>query len=154
MNWIQSIKQAVLRKVTDSTPYPQVQVEALGRLSTAYALSPYGICSRAPDASFSLVFDALCDPSVQIALAADPLNRFKDLAEGEVVVFNTKTPDSWVYLKANGDVDIQAESGTINLLGNVVVKDHLSVGTGVSGSFTSGDGQVIAVQDGIIIGIG
>ena len=60
------------------------------------------------------------------------------------------TNDTAVTLNAPGGLTINAET-TMN--GSMAVNGNVLVNTGASGTFTSGDGQTITVQDGIVTNI-
>lgn len=104
----QWIKQARLINTDDSTAYPRAQVSYNGKTSNIMRLSPYGLCSNPPNDSLVLLLNLQGQESVKVGIADDILNRFKNLAQGEAVLYNTQT-QSYVLMRANGDVQISAQ---------------------------------------------
>lgn len=114
---INSIKTGYISRVTDdSSTYPAIQVKYKGKTGNATRISPYGLDSNPPNGSFVLIQNAWGQESNKFAVCADFIHRYKNLEEGEVAVYNTLT-QSYVILKANGNIDVQA-NGDININAN------------------------------------
>ncbi len=108
------IKQAYYSVVgADNNPFPSGKYSASGRDNKFIRMSVYGICSNPPIKSHILILNGQGRESTKFGFVNDFFNRKKNLAEGEVVLFNTKT-GSFVYLKSDGGIDISA-SGDINI---------------------------------------
>lgn len=117
----QMIKQAVLSSVLgDGTVYPQGQASYNGKITNFVRLSPYGLCSSPPTDSLVLLLSSQAQESVKFGIVDDMLNRFKDLAEGEVVLYNYAT-GNYIYLKNNGDIELLTDSNVdINAGGDIL----------------------------------
>jgi hypothetical protein len=95
----------------------------------------------------------------------DPLNEQKAEAGDKRIYARdpaTGAQVGEVWLKSDGSVTLSNDSGSmvlesynaLRLLTNTVTAASiLSVGTGASGTFSSGEGKLITVQDGIVVGI-
>jgi phage gp45-like len=103
-----SIKQSYVALVTaDTSAYPKGQAVYNGKTTDITRLSPYGLDSNPPKDSWCLLLSSQGQEAVKFGIAADFLNRKKGLQEGEVCLYNTLT-ESFVFLKANGDIEVNA----------------------------------------------
>lgn len=118
----QMIKQAVVSTLlSDDSPYPRSFANYSGKDTYYTRLSPYGLDTHPPRGAHVLLFSAQAQEANKFGIASDPINRFKPLAENEVVLYNTATQD-YVYLKANGDIEIDSKADvTVNAVGDVNV---------------------------------
>lgn len=122
------IKTAYISGVNDdSSAYPATQVRYKNKTANATRISPYGLDSNPPSGSFVLLLNAYSQEANKFAICADTMNRFKNLEEGEIALFNTLT-QSHVILKSNGDINIQA-NGNINITatGNVNIQGDVTI---------------------------
>lgn len=149
-NLLQLIKQAYISAVNDdSKVFPIADVTYNSKISKAVRFSPYGLCSNAPLNSNVILLTIDGMESLKYALCDDMQNRFKNLKEGEVVLYNYVS-GSYVYLKENGDVhinckndiqidvvgdanitvtgDVTITAPTINLTGDVVISGEATIG--------------------------
>lgn len=160
------IKQAFISAVnSDGTAYPTAQATYNEKATDVVRLSSYGLCSNPPTGSLALLLSSNGQEAVKYAVIDDMQNRFKNLAEGEVVLFNYET-GNYVYLKNDGEIlintdgDIKAVAGgnieataggsieatasssatvtapTITLAGNVVIQGSLTQTGGSASSFS------------------
>lgn len=130
MRWIK--KAVVSRLIKDDTAYPRTQVTYNGVATDAYRFAPYGISSHPPLDSLAILLSPDGRRDDPIALIADPLNRFKDLEEGEVLVgspftgsfvkFNKDQGVDW-FVNDGGDLVVTVASGnaTIDVIGDINV---------------------------------
>lgn len=88
-----------------------------GRAQKGFLFSPYGLCSNPPVGSSGLVFNTNAGSNHPVGMVDFPSKRFKNLAEGEVVVGNYST-GSYIKFLANGDIKLYT-SGNIFLEGSV-----------------------------------
>lgn len=139
----QSIKQAVITAVTDdSSAYPQGQGEHNEKPVKYTRLSPYGLDTNPPKDLWVLLFSSQAQEAVKLGIASDFLKRFKDLKEGEVALYNTLSK-SFVFLKENGDIEIDAKN---DLIANVA-KDMASTVGGNATIDVAGDMSAIVGGD-------
>lgn len=118
---LQMIKQAVLTGSDDTTLYPRGQGQYNGKITEFTRLSPYGLCTRPPDNSWVVLFSSQGQESVKFGLTDDVVNRFKNLEKGEVVIYNTLT-QSYIILKSNGNVEINAKNDLVaDVTGNTTL---------------------------------
>jgi len=140
------IRQAVTESgYNDSSKYPLVEVSYNGKTTYAVRLSPYGLCTNPPSSSNALLLSADGQESIQYAIIDHMPKRFRNLKEGEVVVFNYISK-SYIYFKANGDIDIECKNNTnINVSGDLSATIGGDATVDVSGSLeaTAGDSAVI-----------
>lgn len=109
----QMIKQAYLSAVTDdSSAYPKGQAGYNDKTTDFLRYSLYGLDSNPPLNSWVLLLGSQGQEAVKIGLISDFLNRKKGLKEGEVVLYNTLT-QSFVLLKENGDIEVDAKNDLI-----------------------------------------
>ena len=100
----------------DSGDFRQGEFTALGTTQKCQILSPYGLCTNPPDESLALAFNIQGIAANKIVIVDDPKNRKRDLAKGEVALYNYATR-SLIYLKEDGGIDIEIEQGsTVQIL--------------------------------------
>jgi len=116
------IKQAYISAVNgDSDPFPIAEVSYNSKISKAIRYSPYGLCTSAPLNSNVLLLSAHGQESLKYALTDDMQNRYKNLKEGEVVLYNYLS-GSFIYLKENGDIEVECKKDEkINVVGDADV---------------------------------
>ena len=100
MRWIK--KAAVSLLIGDDSSYPRTQVTYNGVTTDAYRMSPYGLSSHPPVGSLAVLLSPDGRRDDPVALIADPLNRFKNLEEGEVEIGNDLTRTSIKFRKDKG----------------------------------------------------
>lgn len=111
MRWIK--KAAVSLLIKDDTAYPRTQVSYNGVTTSAYRFAPYGLASHPPLGSLSVLLSPDGRRDDPVALIADPLNRAKDLAEGEVQLENHLTK-SFLKFRADKGVELSvAQDGDL-----------------------------------------
>ncbi len=123
MRWIKKALVSLLIK--DDTTYPRTQVSYNGVTTDAYRFSPYGISSHPPLDSLAILLSPDGRGDDPVALIADPLNRAKDLAEGEVQLENQITK-SFLKFRADKGVELSvAQDGdlVVTLVGGNAVID-------------------------------
>lgn len=110
----QMIKQAIVSALLDdNSAYPRGVASYCGKDTYYTRLSPYGLDSHPPRGGHVLLLSSQAQESTKFGIASDMLNRFKGLKENEVVLYNSDTK-SYVFLKENGDVDVDAK-GDVNV---------------------------------------
>lgn len=103
-----------------------------GRAQKGFLFSPYGLCSNPPVGSSGLVFNTNAGSNHPVGVVDFPSKRFKNLAEGEVVVGNYIT-GSYIKFLANGDInlyttgDIQVTGENIQVVGETVKVEGTSI---------------------------
>lgn len=152
----------ITKEGTDDKDVRIQQYGKNGDVDDAEIWAPYGMSYNIPENSLCLFSQIGGDDGNIILLPDRSQDRIKGLKRGEVAYFNPLTRSRTIY-KENTDISTTAEGPTANLENNanesrnnvnfLTVMGSASVGTGASGSFSSGEGKVITVQDGIIIGI-
>ena len=114
----QMIKQAYIIAVNDSDPFPIAKVSYNSKISEVIRFSPYGLCTNAPLNSNVLLLSVHGQESLKYALTDDRQNRYKNLKEGEVVLYNYLS-GSYIYLKENGDIEVECKKDEkINVVGD------------------------------------
>lgn len=128
------IKQAFITLVTDdASEYPQAQVGYEGKASYVTRMSPYGLCTNPPNGSLAVLMSVSGQESVKYALIDDMVNRFKNLKEGEVALFNYMS-GTYVHFKENGDMDVNVENNeTVNVKGDSTVNIEGSLSETIGG---------------------
>lgn len=159
MKALTSLRKAIVSLLgDDSGPYPKVQVEYNAIATEAYRFSPYGLTSQPPLDSLGILMAPDCRPDDPVVMCDDPVNREKDLAEGEVVLRNSLTRSrikldaqsniratvesdgsmildvlgGGVQVTSNGAVEVQAPS--VNVTGDVVVTGNMTVSGTITGT--------------------
>lgn len=117
---LQMIKQAYISSVNnDSNIFPTTEVSYNLKKSKVIRFSPYGLCSNVPANSNVILLSADGQESLKYALSDDMQNRYKNLKEGEVVLYNYLS-GSYIYLKENGDVKVDCKNNEIiDVVGDV-----------------------------------
>ena len=101
-----AIRQAYLSLVDDdSSEYPRTQATYNGKASSVVRMSPYGLCTSPPEGSLCVLLSSQNQESVKFALIDDMPRRFRDLKEGEVVLYNYMS-GSYAYFKESGDIEV------------------------------------------------
>jgi phage gp45-like len=147
MKLLQMIKQAVITLVTsDASDYPQGQGKYNDKVTDYTRLSPYGLDSNPPAGVTIVLFSSQGQEAVKFGIASDFLGRLKGLKEGEVALYNTLTK-SFVFLKENGDIEINAKSALlINAVGDTEINTPNLVLNGnleITGGTVTNDGTNI-----------
>lgn len=128
-----TIKQAFKSLVDkDSSRFPKGQAE-YNQKPTEYArLAMYGLCTNAPKDSHVLLISSQNQESVKFGIENDFIRRFKNLKEGEVVLFNTLT-NAFVFLKEDGTIEVNSDSEIKSVVGSseiVLTSSSLSIDVG------------------------
>jgi phage gp45-like len=157
------IKQAIISLINDdSSAYPNAQATYNGKATKYTRLSPYGLDTNPPNGSWILLINSQAQESNKFGIASDFLNRKKNLIEGEVVLHNTQT-QSFVYLKSNGDIEINSTgdismTGTnVNITGDVVVTGDIDATGTITGTTDVVAGTISGkthVHPGVTVGAG
>jgi len=144
------IKQAILMSISEDTH--QVGVfRYLGSDQKAVIMTPYGLYSKAPAGSFSVVFQVGGNESNQVAFVMDAKNR-PSLQNGEVALFDSVN-GKHIIIKANGDIEIKGNKEIVISSTGITIdgKDFMththSVGT-LAAAFPSG---VISGTSGAVV---
>ena len=108
---IKGIKKAFVSLLNDDTSdYPQTQITYNEVTSDVYRMSIYGLSSHPPVDSLAITFSPSCREDDPVSLIDDPLNRFKELKPGEVVVGNYDTKAQAFFDEA-GNINITTKLG-------------------------------------------
>jgi phage gp45-like len=112
----------------DSNNYPVCQVAFVKKTKTVEIVSPYGLYSNLPTGAQMIVFTVQAQEENLAGIGYNSLTRFKNLAEGEVVVGNPSTgafvkfsADGSVTVCTSGAVNISCADCTINASGNIAL---------------------------------
>lgn len=149
----------------DSKPLPIGFLTSNGRNDAKFVpVSVYGVVSNAPSNSHVLIFNAQGQASNKFGIVNDFLNRKKNLSEGEVALFNSKT-GAFVLMKADGSVLISGLSkldvdsdlnvdGNVNVTGDINVDGNANVdGDVIAKGDIKADGDVVADAAGTAISL-
>ncbi len=148
-----SIKLGLQSRITDdSGDYQTTQVESLEQIKNIRDIQQYGFYSSSPVGSEYIVFSARNNADDLWGIGDKVRTRFKNLKEGEAVMFNQKT-GSYTFFKANGDIEllcngdcIQTVTGTLTttVTGNTTITTPLLTINGnviVNGTYTQPTGS-------------
>ena len=141
------IRQGRISEVTDTEAHSRAVVEYLGAQTEVVLLQPYGFSANPPVGSLGTIFQSNGDQGTKYAMVNDPLNRFRNLAPGEVKVGNYGHASS-IYFNDQQQIVIETGSSTvtINENGSMVIDSPEGI-TINGGNVTVVGGDVIA--DGI-----
>lgn len=122
------IKRAYISLVgSDSNQFQTTQINYLGKTADMEVIYPYGLCANPPAGSLVLLFNVQGQEENRAGIANLPNQRFKNLKAGEVVVGNYLT-GSYIKLLENGNIEINAAGGDINVTGNINVTGDVKAG--------------------------
>ena len=136
---------------------------ALGRTANAQRISPYGLYANWPLNTKLVKWNILGQEENKVCLAFSQADRFKNLAEGEVIVGNPKTGsyikfagDSKIEIVGTDEIEINASGDVkINVTGDIdmtvsgnVDVDATQVNLGVGGN------QIARLGDQITVNVG
>jgi len=107
-------KAATVISTDDTGNFRSAIVEALGKAQKVQAITPYGLCNNPPDNSLAIALNINGIAANTVAMIDDPKNRKKNLAKGEVVLYNYLT-ESYIYLKEDGTIEISGEQSSISV---------------------------------------
>lgn len=148
MRFFQFIKQAFSSAPgDDSSAYPKGKATANGKESEFNRLLPYGLSALEPEGSYVFVMNAQGQEGLKFGIPSAMQTRKKNLEQGEVAVYNSTT-STWLYLKADGTIEINCDTtitgdlavnGDLNVDGSAVIGADLDVGQDVA---VSGDVDV------------
>ena len=150
--WKRLIALCTIKLVDDTKKTQTVQLDLGPRLPDgeheihdgAFVLNPYGLTSNPPAESDAIVLFLNAERSLAVVTGMSPkAGRPVGLKPGEVALFNALT----------GAMLVMSAGGGARFNGDVEVEGNLSVGSGCTGSFPTGAGQTVTVQDGIITNI-
>lgn len=114
-----SIKRvAVSESSSDNGNYAKQKINYRGTTGNAEMLLPYGHHANIPANTLAVMLRLSADSENRVAIPMSGRNRIKGLAEGEVVYFHPDT-HSYLWFKANGDIDIHSEND-INIDANII----------------------------------
>lgn len=134
MKLLQKIKQAFsCCPGTDQDEYPKGQCGYNGKTSYFVRLLPYGLASLEPQGAFVLLLNSQGQESTKFGIPSAMALRKKGLQQGEVAIYNSVT-GVWVFLKADGTVEVNADTkiiGDLHVTGNTQIDGDLNVGGNV-----------------------
>lgn len=141
------IKQAYVSLTTDdSEAYPSTQVTSNEMASDAVRLSPYGLDSNPPADSFCLLLSSQAQEAVKFAIISDMMNRKKNLAPGEVALYNTVT-QATIRLAESGNIIISNQAEDLAGILTDLISEIKNIQTfGSPGSHTLTPGSQSALQ--------
>lgn len=162
------IKRGVITLVLgDTGTYARAQAGFFGRVKTVEVVFPYGLYANAPKGASVLLFDVNGQEENMAGIAYDALSRFKNLAEGEVVIGNPKTgsyakfsQDGKIAINSVSDVDIIA-GGVANITSsgaatitctNCTIAASGTIALGSGGMAVARVGDAVAVDPSTHIG--
>lgn len=127
-------KSATVILIDDTGNFQRAAISTLGKEQKVMVLTPYGLCSNPSDESLAITFNINGVAANTVAIIDDPKNRKKNLAKGEVALYNYET-ESIVYLKEDNSVVVELASGKkfvisdsgIAMTGNASITGDLSV---------------------------
>lgn len=127
MKALNMIKQAVVSLTSSdfTETYPTVQVSYMGTTKDAYRASIYGLVSRPPKGSLSILFNPLGQESITYSFSDAPDKRIgRGIAEGEVVVGNYSSR-AFNYYDNNGQnsmigTTVYVGSEAVDLISEVI----------------------------------
>lgn len=143
--WIRHARVSLI--IDDASDYPRSQVTYNQVPTDCYRFSPYGISANPPiDGSVILLYPSGRENN-PIAITDDPLNRFKDLEEGEVEVghYETRTSIKFdrnknmrVRVTEGGDliVDVLGGDARISVAGDLIADVRGNAGLQATGEIT------------------
>ncbi len=112
---INLIKQGFLSIAgKDNGEFPLGQASYNDTDSDFVRLSTYGICANPPKDSHVLLFNSRASESNKFGIVNDFTNRKKDLEEGEVALYNSKTK-TIIILKEDGSIGIRNGKTSIEI---------------------------------------
>lgn len=109
--------------INNTAPYLSTQITYFDKTTNAEMIFPYGLQAIPPKNTIGLLVNILGYEDNLGFIPYTQNERFKILvAEGEIIVGSPKT-GSYVYFKANGDIDIESKNKiNINVNGDVELK--------------------------------
>ena len=127
MKFFGAIKAAMVGLFgSDEGAYPRVKVLYLGKETEAVAVQPYGLFAGPVEGGLAILLQQQGQESSKYAICMDPVNRFKGLDAGEVLIGNTIS-GSFVKFLNNGTIQIDSINDTISIDGNITLIGNLTV---------------------------
>ena len=153
------VGRGVVRLVDDAYGRQRVQVAVLdGELADQIErFQDYGLTSNPPAGSEAIVLNVGGSRDHAVAVCVEDRRfRLRSLKPGEVALYTDE--GDVIHFKRGHEILISSRSvkvaaSDVIFSGSVSVDGNLSTKTGASGAFTTLAGQVVTVQNGIIIGI-
>jgi phage baseplate assembly protein V len=124
------VARAVVKRADDSESAQTLQVAALDgeTLDDLEHTQPYGFTSVPKDgAQAVLLFVCGKHDHGLVLVVGDRRYRLKSLESGEVAVYDSN--GSTVVLKKNGDIQLNPQSGTVKVTGDLVASGDVKAGT-------------------------
>jgi len=149
--------------MADAGNFARAQVGFMGKTKVVELVVPYGLASRAPAGSCVLLLNINGQEENMAGISYAPLSRFKNLADGEVVVGNPVT-ESYVKFSADGKITVVSQaavditaSGAISITStaavtltctdcNITASGNIALGAG--GLAVARVGDAVAVDPG------
>lgn len=104
------VKRAyVSRSEPDTKDASLVQVSYFKKTGIAEVISPYGLCSRLPVNLQVVLFAVQGQENNRACIGYSQHDRLKNLAEGEVALFNPQTK-TFIKLDKDGNIDIDCKA--------------------------------------------
>lgn len=115
----------------DNDKFQTTQINYLGKVADMEVIYPYGLCGNPPAGSLVLLFNVQGQEENKAGIANLPNQRFKNLKPGEVVLGNYLT-GSYIKFLENGDIEMFAKSGKINIVNTNVISNQDVIASGIS----------------------
>ena len=113
----------------DDEDFQVAQVKYMGKPADVELVFPYGLCANPPKDSLVLMWSILGAEENRAGMANYPQRRFKDLKEGEVVLYNYLT-GSYIKFDKDGNIVINStkeHNSNTEEDQNVTIKKDLNV---------------------------
>jgi phage gp45-like len=117
-------------KPYDNGSFTVAQLSYLDQVKEWPHHTPYGFFSMPPINSSWCIFPLRGNDNDMVGCGQDYVNRPKDLKEGDVCIFNTKSKVK-IILKTTGEIEIIADTATFNIpettwTGNITLAGDLT----------------------------
>lgn len=142
-------KAATVILIDDTGNFQRAAISSLGKEQKVMVLTPYGLCSNPSDESLAIAFNINGVAANTVAMIDDPKNRKKNLAKGEVALYNYET-ESVVYLKEDNSIEVESASGakiTLTATGNIELNGNSDFVTAFTDMKTAFDLAIAAINN-------
>jgi phage gp45-like len=135
--------------IDDTGNFQRAAISSLGKEQKVMVLTPYGLCTNPSDDSLAIAMNINGVAANTVAIIDDPKNRKKNLAKGEVALYNYET-ESVVYLKEDNSIEIESASGakiTLTASGDIELNGNSDFVTAFTDMKTAFDLAITAINN-------
>jgi phage gp45-like len=135
------VRGYIEKPVTDDKYYPVLNISYLGKNTFVERINPYGLYTLPPVGLPVLKFSVFGKENNGAAIAYSQSTRFKNLEDSEVLVGNEKT-QAYIKLNKDGDIEIKTDAKVKLLAAEIETEGNIALSVNGDVDVDAGSGTI------------